>query len=364
MCEDFTDLAQRTVFPCPELTGWLTVHRRNELLSFMDAYAGYNQIKLAKEDEEKTSFITETGTYCFKVMPFGLKNVGATYQCLGKFLGFMITARGIEANPSKIAAVLGMQSLRSTKEVQRLTGRITALARFMSKSADRYFLFFQTLKKAFSWTDECEVTFQQVEGVFGRSSRVRKIDGGQGTNPLSRPYFQAHVVEVRTDQPLKKTLHKPNTSGRMVQWSFELDEFDIWYSPKTAIKAQALADFIVECTFSSENSGDLNAENTEYEGWLLYVDGSSDKLGGGARATLRFPDGQITECAIKFDFPASNNAVEYEALILGLRWAKAIGADELRIFCDSQLVVKQIAGEYVAREIHHDPILGKGETIH
>ncbi|KAJ7972341.1 Retrovirus-related Pol polyprotein from transposon 17.6 [Quillaja saponaria] len=134
-------------------------------------------------------------------------------------------------------------------------------------------------------------------------------------------------------------------------------------APERYIKAQALADFIVKCTFSSENSGDLNTENAEHEGWLLYVDGSSDKLGGGAGANLRFPDGQIMECAIKFDFTASNNAAEYEALILGLRWARAIGADELSVFCDSQLVVKQITDEYVAREIAMIQYLEKVKQI-
>ncbi|KAJ7942874.1 Retrovirus-related Pol polyprotein from transposon 17.6 [Quillaja saponaria] len=350
MCVDFTNLNEacpKDSFPLPRIDRLVDSSSGNELLSFMDAYVGYNQIKLAEEDEEKTLFITETGTYCFKVMPIGLKNAGATYQLwlklsltkctfevsAGKFLGFMITAREIEANPSKIEAVLGMQSPRSTKEVQRLTGRITGLARFMSKSADICFPFFQTLKKAFSWTDKCEVAFQQLKEYLAAVPILGKsVEGEALILYLGASAVAAHTVEVRTDQPLKKTLHKPNTSGRMVQWSVELGEFDIRYSPRTAIKAQALADFIVECTFSSENSGNLNNESAEYEGWLLYVDGLSDKLGGGARATLWFPDGQITKCAIKFDFPASNNAAEYEALILGLRWARATGADELRVF--------------------------------
>ena len=55
---------------------------RHELLSFMDAFSGYNQIKMKEEDQEKTSFVTSQGLFCYKVMPFGLKNAGATYQRL------------------------------------------------------------------------------------------------------------------------------------------------------------------------------------------------------------------------------------------------------------------------------------------
>ena len=162
----------------------------------MDAFSGYNQIKMVKEDQEKTAFITSQRLYCYKVMPFGLKNAGATYQRLvnkmfrkqigrnmevyvddmlvkckeelthlddlketfamlrqyqmklnpskcafgvasGKFLGFMVSQRGIEANPEKVQAILDITSPRTVKEVQKLTGRIAALNRFVSKVTDK-----------------------------------------------------------------------------------------------------------------------------------------------------------------------------------------------------------------------------------
>ena len=168
----------------------------HELLSFMDAFSGYNHIRMDPNDQERTSFVTVQGMYCYQVMPFGLKNAGATYQRLvnkmfqkqigasmevyiddmlvksvkaehhidhlaksfqvlkdynmklnpakcafgvfaEKFLGFIVNNQGIEANPDKIKAVLDMQPPSNTKEIQLLTWRIAALSRFVSRSSDK-----------------------------------------------------------------------------------------------------------------------------------------------------------------------------------------------------------------------------------
>ena len=77
----------------------------------------------------------------------------------GKFLGFMVSQRGIEANLEKVRAIIDMTSLRTIKEVQKLTGRIAALNRFVSRATDKCLPFFKTLKQAFAWTDECEAAF-------------------------------------------------------------------------------------------------------------------------------------------------------------------------------------------------------------
>ena len=77
----------------------------------------------------------------------------------GEFLGFMVSQRGIEANPEKVKAILDMTSPRSVKEVQRLTGRVVALNRFVFKAKDKCLTFFKMLKQAFQWTKECEEAF-------------------------------------------------------------------------------------------------------------------------------------------------------------------------------------------------------------
>ena len=74
---------------------------------------------------------------------------------LGKFLGFMVSQRGVEANPDKIRAILEMTPLMNVKEVQSLNGRVMAFNRFASRVTDKCLPFFKTLKKAFKWIDEC-----------------------------------------------------------------------------------------------------------------------------------------------------------------------------------------------------------------
>ena len=80
-----------------------------------------------------------------------------------KFLGFMVSYRGIKANPKKIKAILDMKPLQSIKEVQSLTGRVVALNRFVSKATNKCLPFFKILKKAFEWTDECQRAFQDLK---------------------------------------------------------------------------------------------------------------------------------------------------------------------------------------------------------
>ena len=172
-------------------------------MSFLNAFQGYHQIPLALDDQEKTAFVTPIGNYHYKVMPFGLKNAGSTYQWMmtkmfksqlgrsievyiddivvkskvvsehvgdltnifeilrkhklrlnaskcsfgvgsGKFLGYMVTHKGIEVNLDQIKAINSLQPLRNPKEVQKLTRMTAALSRFISRSANRCILFFLT----------------------------------------------------------------------------------------------------------------------------------------------------------------------------------------------------------------------------
>ena len=225
MCVDFADLNKaypKDSFPLPRIDQLVDSTAGHNLLTFMDAFSGCNQIKMVEEDQEKTAFITSQGLYCYKVMPFGLKNAGATYQRIinkmfskqirrnmevyvddmlvkskeeyahlddleemfatlkqyqmklnlnkcafgvasGKFLGFMVFQRGIKENPKKVRAILEMTSPKTMKEVHKLTGRIAALNKFISKATNKCLPFFKTLKQAFTWMEECEKAFEELK---------------------------------------------------------------------------------------------------------------------------------------------------------------------------------------------------------
>ncbi|XP_075475790.1 uncharacterized protein LOC142512134 [Primulina tabacum] len=124
-------------------------------------------------------------------------------------------------------------------------------------------------------------------------------------------------------------------SRRLVKWTTELGEYDIKYGPRTAIKAQALADFLIETLH-------VKVEDL----WKVYVDGSSTGEGSGVRVLLIFPKGDEVKLAVRLDFRASNNGTEYEAILAGLRAARQVRAARVHIFSDSQLVANQMNGSY------------------
>ena len=145
-------------------------------------------------------------------------------------------------------------------------------------------------------------------------------------------------------------------SGRLLRWSLELSEFDVIFKPRSAIKAQAIADFIAEFANDSSGEGDLryllDTPPTDERGevWEIYVDGSSNSHGSGAGVIIIDPN-KVKICyALQFGFKVSNNEAEYEAIIAGLRMSKALGARRVHVKSDSQLVVSQITAQYQAKE--------------
>ncbi|KAK3006408.1 hypothetical protein RJ639_015549 [Escallonia herrerae] len=159
---------------------------------------------------------------------------------------------------------------------------------------------------------------------------------------------ESHTIVLLMDQPLRKVLLSPDALGRLINWSVELGEFDIKYNPRTTIKAQALADFIIECTLF-ENPPQLVISEAP-DPWNLYEDGSSAIGSSGAGIIFISPEGFVVEYAFCFRFQASNNEAEYEALLMGIRLAHALKIDLLYVHSDSQLVVNHVLGDYEARD--------------
>ncbi|RDX62562.1 Pro-Pol polyprotein, partial [Mucuna pruriens] len=143
----------------------------------------------------------------------------------------------------------------------------------------------------------------------------------------------------------------------MVAWSVQLSEFDISFERRGPIKAQALADFITELTVEQRRPVEkLAIERREVnEEWYLSVDGSSNQAGSGAGVILEGPNGVLVEQSLHFNFKASNNQAEYEALLAGMKLALEIEAKKLIAKSDSKLITGQVNGEYQAK----DPKLAK-----
>jgi hypothetical protein len=227
MCIDFTYLNKACPtdkFPLPRIDSLVDAAASSEFMSLLDCYSGYHQIWMKKEDEPKTSFITPSATYCYLRMPEGLKNAGGSFsrmtakvlhsqigrnvltyvddiivksmkqenhiadlqetfadfrqadlklnpeKCVlgvkkGKFLGCLVSMKGIEVNPSKIEAILRMEPPSTKNGAQRLAGRLASLNRFISRSAERNLSFFEILKSAevFQWGPAQQKSFEELK---------------------------------------------------------------------------------------------------------------------------------------------------------------------------------------------------------
>ncbi|KAI5330104.1 hypothetical protein L3X38_029501 [Prunus dulcis] len=448
MCQEYTDLNKacpKDSFLLPRIDQLVDATAGHELLSFLDAYSGYNQIFMHPPDSEHTAFITDKGLYCYNVMPFGLKNAGPTYQRLvnkifagyignimevyvddmlvksrtaedhlqnlstmfgilkdyrmrlnpkkcafgvssGKFLGFMISQRGIEANPEKIKAIIDMERPKTTKDIQSLTERVAALTRFISKATDKFVPFFKTLKggkRNITWTAECDNAFQDLKNYMSKAPLLSKplpgeilylylsVSSTAVSSVLIRkpekaelPIFYVSARNQSPDQPTAPAgVQKPEISYRLIKWAIELREFDIQFVPRPAEKGQAVVDFISELTPSTVQSTpeamietifpdqpDAERLDTSTPVRDLHFDGSANQQGCGAGLVLTTPDGLKIEYALRFNFRTSNNEAEYEALLAGLRLAKSMNAKQVRIHSDSQLIVNQVTADFAAKD--------------
>ncbi|XP_030963818.1 uncharacterized protein LOC115984983 [Quercus lobata] len=252
-----------------------------------------------------------------------------------KFLGFMVSQRGIEANLDKIQAILDMEPLKNIKEVQSLTGRVTAL----NSSA--------LIREEGKVQKPVNNTSRALKGAEGRYPLIEKLAFALITASRKlRHYFQVHVISVMTNHPLRKAMNKLKAARRLIQWAVELSEFDIRYQPRNAIKTQALVDFIAEFTPSYEDLGGRE----DNKKWVVHVDGSSTLHVGGIGVVLQSLEGDKLKHKVRLQYQTTNIEVEYEAFLKGLELAKFVEADSILVSGDSQLVIGQVNGTCEAKE--------------
>nr|GEV39418.1 hypothetical protein [Tanacetum cinerariifolium] len=367
-------------YPLPEIDWKVESLCGYPFMCFLDAYKGYHQIQLAEPDEEKTTFHTGQGVYCYTKMPFGLKNTGATYQRLidkafesqigqnievgrRSVLGICSHPDGIKPCPDKTAAVLQLPSPRTIKKVQSLNGKLASPNRFLSKSVEKSLPQFKTLKKCikksdFHWTAEAEQAFKQLKQhlselpilvapkpkeeliiylsvTYGAISAVLMTERGATQTPI---YFISRALQgLKLNYTLMEKL--------VLSLVFAAKRLR---RPRTSVKGQILADFLIE--MSGENPQAALVAETQQEPWTLFTDGSSCVDGSGARLILTNPKGIEFTYALIFQFAASNNEAEYEALIAGLRIAARMRVKNVHVSVDSKLVANQVQRTCVAKE--------------
>ncbi|KAG7636055.1 Reverse transcriptase domain [Arabidopsis thaliana x Arabidopsis arenosa] len=388
VCVDYTDLNRacpKDSYPLPHIDRLVEATVDNELLSFMDAFSGYNQIVMHKDDCEKTTFIKDRKIYCYIVMPFALKNAGATYDRLVNEMFAELLGVTMEVYIDDML----VKSLLAEDHIKHLTACFDIF--------DKCLPFYKLLRgnTDFHLDNKCETAFQElksylmsgailakpevgeilylsvsvsssaVSGVLVRDDRGNEkpiFDTSKALNDVEtryptleklalavitaarklRAYFQSHSIVVFTDHPLWTVLHSLNQSGQIAKWAIELSEYDVEYRSRPSLISQVLADFMTELSPDVINKA-------HDENWILYADGSSSLQGSGLGILLQSPTGEILEQSLRLQFKPSNNEAEYEALLTGLRLAKGIGARHMKTFSDSQLVVSQFFGEFEAK---------------
>jgi ribonuclease HI len=316
----------------------------------------------------------------------------------GMLLGFIISERGIEANPEKIAAITNMGPIKDLKGVQRVMGCLAALSRFISRLGEKGLPLYRLLRKAerFTWTLEAEEALRNLKVLLTNAPILVPLAAGEAlliyvaattqvvstaivverreeghallvqrpvyfisevlsetkirypqiqmllyavilTRRKLRHYFESHPVTVVSSFPLGDIIQCREASGRIAKWAVELMGETISFAPRKAIKSQALADFLAEWVDTQLPTAPIQPEL-----WTMYFDGSLMKTGAGAGLLFISPLGKHVRYVLRLHFSASNNMAEYEALVNGLRITVELGVRRLDARGDSQLVIDQV----------------------
>ncbi|XP_049369418.1 uncharacterized protein LOC125834305 [Solanum verrucosum] len=297
----------------------------------------------------------------------------------GKLLGFIVSRRGIELDPSKIKSIRDLPPPKSKKESTVICEPI-----------------FKLLKKdaAVKWIDECQQvcilgkhdeTGKKEQAIYYMSKKFTSYEARYSLLERTccavtwvaqklRHYLSSHTTYLisRMD-PLKYIFQKPMPTGKLAKWQILLSEFDIVYVTQKAMKAQTLADHMAEnpvdddyrplkTYFPDEEVAFVGEDiSKEYDSWRMFFDGAKNLSGSGIGAVLISPTRQHYPVSAKLRFLCSNNMSEYEACTLGLQRAIDLDIQEMLIIGDSDLLIHQVQGEWVTKNRKLLPYL---ECVH
>nr|GEU91096.1 reverse transcriptase domain-containing protein [Tanacetum cinerariifolium] len=295
-----------------------------------------HEVQMAREDEEKTAFYTDQSTYGYTKMPFGLKNVGATYQR---------TESAEKAFQEIKKVIVELPLLTTPVKEETLYVYVVAATEAVSVVllAERKGI--QCSIHYVSRTlNEAERNYALLEKLtmllLHMSRRLRR-------------YFEAHPIKVIIDQPLKQILNKAQASWNLTKYSVELGAYNIAYEPRSAMKGHVLADFLSEAPVGTptEEFFQLTAKlpnKDDMERWTLFTDGASNSKGSRVGLVLIGPSGVEFTYALRLNFASTNNEAKYEAMLAGLRMARNIKVPNIDVKVDSKLVASQVNRGYVA----------------
>ncbi|XP_071695143.1 uncharacterized protein [Rutidosis leptorrhynchoides] len=256
---------------------------------------------MAEEDEDKTVFHTGKGIYCYIKMPFGLKNVGATYQRLIDSAFESQIGRNLKAHVDDLTA-------------------------------------------------EADSVFQEMKELLATLPTLTAPVKGEFLYLYISIANEAFGFVLITE--LKQVLNKPEISERLAKWAIELGSYEITYLPRISVKGQDLADYLAEMTGELEVIHEkTKLKPVQGETWDLFTDGASCVEGAGAGLIFTSPSGEEHTYALRFNFDVTNNEAEYEALLAGLNIVLKLNITKLRTYVDSQLVFNQFNSSFDAHEL-------------
>nr|CAN67021.1 hypothetical protein VITISV_007533 [Vitis vinifera] len=306
----------------------------------------------------------------------------------GKLLGYMVSERGIEVDPDKIIAILDMPAPRTEREVRGFLGRLQYISRFIARLIDICEPIFRLLRKSQPtiWDDQFLapptpgrplLLYLSVSDVALGCMLAQLDDPGKdrAIYYLSKRMLDYETIYVMIERyclalysvhlishldPLRYLFDRLALVGRLMRWLVLLTEFDIHYVSQKSIKGSIVADHLASLPVSDGRAIDDDfpdedvAAMTSLSGWRMYFDGVANHSGYGIGVLLIFPHGDHIPKSVRLAFsdrhPATNNIVEYEACILGLETALELGIRQMEVFGDSNLVLRQIQGEWKTRD--------------